>query len=314
MFRDIFHNLASCIYQNPLQNSMKTVKELIDLMTLEQIDDRLFRGTNYKTPWKRVFGGQVLGQALHAAYQTVPDDRFAHSLHGYFILAGDIDRPVIYEVESIRNGGSFTTRRVTAIQRGKAIFIMAASFQLRQPGFEHQISQPNVPPPDSLLPDTELYKQFKETHPELYKRYMGIHPNAIEFRPVERIDPTKSEPAQPYRNVWIRTNEKTEVDLPMQQQLLAYASDYQLLGTAFLPHRGKIKKVMSASLDHAIWFHREFRMDDWLLYALDSPSTSNSRGFSRGNLFDQSGRLVASVVQEGLIRDRTQKPVDKKTN
>lgn len=283
---------------------MKTVKELIDLITLEKIDDQVFRGNNYKTPWKRVFGGQVLGQALHAAYQTVPPDRFAHSMHGYFILAGDVDVPITYEVDTIRNGGSFTTRRVVAMQKGRAIFNMSASFQLEQAGYDHQISMPNVLPPEVLLSDIDQLKSLKEKAPVLHRRLTYIHPNAIEFRPVEKPDPTNPNPGRPYRHVWIKARERVELSLPMQQQLLAYASDYNLLGTAVLPHRAKGDRanLFFASLDHAIWFHRSFKIDDWLLYAMDSPSASNTRGFTRGNIFDQEGRLVASVAQEGLIR------------
>lgn len=285
---------------------MQTIKQLIDLLTLEKIDDHIFRGNNYKTPWKRVFGGQVLGQALHAAYQTVPDDRFAHSMHGYFILAGDIDVPIVYEVDTIRNGGSFTTRRVVAIQKGRAIFNMSASFQLKQEGFDHQISMPNVLPPEVLLSDVEQIKDLKKTAPILYKRMSYAHPNAIEFRPVEKPDPTNPNPGQPYRHIWMKAKEKITLDLPMQHQLLAYASDYNLLTTAILPHRGNVNraKMFFASLDHAIWFHRDFQIDEWLLMAVDSPSASNARGFSRGNFFNQKGKLVASVVQEGLMREK----------
>jgi len=281
---------------------MKTVEELIKLLTLERVDECTYVGGNYKTPWGRVFGGQVLGQSLHAAYQTAPEDRFAHSMHAYFILGGDIHEPIRYEVDTIRDGGSFTTRRVVAWQKGRAIFNMSASFQLRQPGFNHQVSAPNVLPPEVLLPDIEQYKPLKETLPALYKRLTIMHPNAIEFRPVESLEMMQR--AEPYRHVWIKTKEKTEVDLPMQHQMLAYASDYNLLTTAARPHLEKVltQPVSFASLDHAMWFHRDFSMDEWLLYAIDSPSASNSRGFSRGSLFNQSGKLVASVVQEGLMR------------
>lgn len=281
---------------------MKTIKELIDLITLEKIDSQTFVGDNYKTPWGRVFGGQVLGQSLHAAYQTVPEDRFAHSMHGYFILAGDIDEPITYEVDTIRDGGSFTTRRVVAMQKGKAIFNMSASFQLRQEGFSHQLSMPNVLPPEVLLPDIEQFAVLKDSLPGLYKRLTIMHPNAIEFRPVESLELLQR--ARPYRHVWIKTKEKVELDLPMQHQLLAYASDYNLLTTSALPHLDKVftQPVFFASLDHAIWFHRDFRIDKWLLYAVESPSSSNSRGFSKGNIFDREGRLIASVVQEGLMR------------
>lgn len=283
---------------------MEKVTDLIELITLMRLDDHVFEGDSYRTAWLRVFGGQVLGQALHAAYQTVPKDRFAHSMHGYFILAGDVDAPIRYEVDLIRDGGSFTTRRVIAKQHGKPIFTMGASFQLDQDGLEHQISIPNVLPPDALLNDYDQVQHLKELNPELYRRLTIIHPNAIEFRPVENFYKGKQVNRRPFRHVWFRANEKVELDLPMQHQLLAYASDYNLLTTAAVPHLSKLqgKNVFFASLDHAIYFHRAFSMDDWLLYATDSPSAGNSRAFSRGSIFNQEGDLVASVIQEGLIR------------
>jgi len=283
---------------------MENIKELVELITLEQIADRVYQGHNYITPWRRVFGGQVLGQALHAAYQTVPADRYAHSMHGYFILAGDVEKPIVYEVDTIRDGGSFTTRRVVAKQDGVPIFNMAASFQLQQEGFDHQISMPNVLPPDALLNDYDQIQHLQEAHPKLYKRLTIIHPNAIEFRPVENFYKGMPKQRQPYRHVWFKSREQCTLDLPMQHQLLAYASDYNLLTTAAVPHLSEAlrSELFFASLDHAIYFHRDFKIDDWLLYATDSPSAGGSRGFSRGNIFDEEGRLIASVVQEGLIR------------
>lgn len=283
---------------------MQTIQELVDLITLEQVDHCTFKGSNYQTPWRRVFGGQVLGQALHAAYQTVPADRLAHSMHGYFILAGDVDLPIYYEVDEIRNGGSFTTRRVVARQEGRAIFNMAASFQLEQEGFDHQISIPNVLPPDVLLNDFDQIQHLRKIAPDLYKRLTIIHPNAIEFRPVENFYKGDAKHRQPSRHVWFKSRETCTLDMPMQHQLLAYASDYNLLTTAAVPHIDKVSReqYFFASLDHAIWFHRDFKIDQWLLYATDSPSAGGSRGFSRGNIFAESGELVASVTQEGLIR------------
>lgn len=282
----------------------KNINELMDLLTLKKIGEGKFTGTNYKTPWKRVFGGQVLGQALHAAYQTVPEDRLAHSMHAYFILAGDIEVPITYEVDTIRDGGSFTTRRVVAIQKGRPIFIMAVSFQLQQAGFDHQITMPNVLPPESLLPDYKQIEPLKKSNPKLYKRLTVIHPNAIEFRPVEN-NYKDANPVRPYRHVWFKSKEKCEMDLSVQHQFLAYASDYNLLGTAALPHKHKMDhNVFFASLDHALYIHRPFKMDEWLLYAMDSPSASGSRGFSRGSIFNEQGVLIASVIQEGLIRQK----------
>ena len=281
---------------------MQRIEELIDLLTLEQIEENIFRGQNYLAPWKRVFGGQVLAQALHAASQTVPEDRFAHSLHAYFILAGDINQPIVYDVDRIRDGGSFTTRRIVAIQKGRAIFNAAVSFQLEQKGLEHQVRMPNVPPPEALLSDIDLLEPLKEKHPQIYKRYS--HERPIEFRPVEKIDIINPIKSRPFRHVWFKAKGKMPDSKRIHQEILAYASDYNLLITASLPHLEEVPRseLFFASLDHAMWFHREVRVDDWLLYALDSPSASNSRGFTRGNIFTRSGELVASVVQEGLIR------------
>ncbi len=281
---------------------MKTIQELIALLTLERQDKNTFVGGNYETPWGRVFGGQVLAQSLYAAYQTVPEDRLAHSLHGYFILAGDIHEPITYDVDILRDGGSFTTRRVIAYQKGRAIFNMAASFQKRQEGFDHQITMPNVLPPEVLLSDQEQLSHLKNVHPGQYDDIKDYPERPIEFRPVESYNPEQQGP--PQKHVWFRSNDKIDISLPMQHQLLAYASDYNLLTTAVLPHKASFKygEVFFASLDHAMWFHRDFRLDEWLLYAIDSPSASGARGFSRGNIFNQDGVLISSVVQEGLMR------------
>ncbi len=283
---------------------MKNVQELIDLLTLEKIDTCLFRGQNYHTPWKRVFGGQVLGQALNAVYQTVPEDRIAHSLHGYFILGGDVEKPVIYQVETLRDGGSFTTRRVTASQNGKAIFVMAASFQLKQGGFDHQTPMPDVAQPEGLKTEQEQAELIKDKAPERYQRIKNRGQNAIEFRPVEDLSLGNAVGGEDIRNVWMKMTEQKELSLPMQHQLLAYASDYDLLISSLSPHRTKFSadKVFLASLDHAMWFHRSFDFNDWLLCVIDSPSASNSRGMGHGKIFDRQGRLVSTVMQEGLIR------------
>lgn len=286
---------------------MQKIEELIELLNLEKIEDNIFRGQNYKAPWGRVFGGQPLAQSLAAAYQTVPEGRIAHSMHGYFILAGDINVPIIYDVDRIRDGGSFTTRRVIAIQHGRPIFNMAASFQTEEEGFDHQIDMPDVPSPEKLLTDYELAQNLKDKLPEAYKAY--TIPRPIEFRPVEHFDPLNRVAQPPFKHVWLKTKGKLPDDKRLHQIILAYAADYNLLTTAILPHREKLamNDYYFASLDHAMWFHRDFRMDEWLLYAIDSPSASNARGFSRGNFFNQDGVLVASVVQEGLMRKRKQK-------
>lgn len=289
---------------------METIQDLANLLNLEKIEENIFRGDNYQAPWKRVFGGQVLAQALHASHMTVPEDRFVHSLHGYFILAGDIDVPIVYDVDRIRDGGSFTTRRVVAIQKGRPIFNMSASFQLEQEGLDHQIPMPQVPPPESLVPDHERAESARPDQP-------------IEFRTVEWAGPGQSQGASPYRHLWFKakgealddklSGDKLSDDKRLHQEILAYTVDFHLLGTATLPHRENMPEqgLMMASLDHAMWFHRDFRVDDWLLYATDSPSASNARGFSRGNIFTRDGVLVASVVQEGLMRPRRDKKESK---
>ncbi len=283
---------------------MNTIGELIDLLNLEQIDDNIFRGQNYKAPWGRVFGGQVLAQSLNAARRTVPEDRLLHSMHGYFILGGDINQPIIYQVDRIRNGRSFTTRRVVAIQKGRAIFNMSASFQIEEKGFEHQISMPNVPSPEAIISDQKWAKKYKKELPEMYKRYQVERP--IEFRPVEKHDPLNVKNQGPFRHIWLKAKDILPNDKRLHQEILAYASDYNLMGTALLPHRESFTRsqMQMASLDHAMWFHHDFKVDEWLLYALDSPAASNSRGFNRGNFFSTNGKLIASVVQEGLIRQR----------
>ncbi len=283
---------------------MQTIDSLISLLTLERLDEFVFKGKNYQAPWGRVFGGQVLAQALHAAYQTVPPDRYAHSLHAYFILGGDLDIPIDYEVDTIRNGGSFTTRRVVAKQKGKAIFNMAASFQVREEGADHQITMPNVLLPSMLASNTEQLEDIRESNPEYYKRLKLTLPELFEFRSVEKLTTKLMSNSDPYSNLWMCTKEKINLDLPMQQQILAYVSDYNLLFTASLPHREELRNKRSffASLDHSIWFHRDFKIDEWLLYSMDSPSASNARGFARGSIFTKEGELVASVAQEGLMR------------
>ena len=286
---------------------MKYIQEMIDLITLEKKSKNTFEGQNFQTSWGRVFGGQVLAQALHAAYQTVPKDRFAHSLHGYFILGGNLDLPITYEVDIIRDGKSFTTRRVVAFQEGRAIFNMSASFQLVQSGVDHQFSMPNYIPPEKLLSDLEQL-EVQNTDPEAYNRFKKIKPEVIEFRPVEKLTLRDDVDAPAESNYWFRSKESTPFGLDLQHQLLAYISDYGLLRTATLPHKKELGQgpTFYTSIDHAIWFHRPFSLEEWLLYAMDSPSASSSRGFSRGTIFDREGLLVASTAQEGLIRQLSQ--------
>ncbi len=277
--------------------------ELLELMDLEPIEENLFRGESRNLVGHRVFGGQVLGQALMAAERTVPAARLAHSIHCYFLRPGDMTAPIVYEVDRIRDGKSFTTRRVVAIQYGRPIFNLSASFQIAEPGVSHQMEMPHVRAPEDLTPDFELRKQLADRLPErLRDYYEGRRP--IEMRPVDPVDPLKPEKRPPYQHIWLRAVDRLPNTPALHQCVLAFASDYSLLATAFLPGGLSMMddSIQRASLDHAMWFHRDFRVDEWLLYAMHSPSASNSRGFSRGNIFSRDGRLVASVTQEGLMR------------
>lgn len=283
---------------------MENLTDLLNILNLERLDEVRFTGQNYITPWRVVFGGQVLGQSLHAAYATVPEDRFVHSLHGYFILPGNVDTPIEYEVDITRDGGSFTTRRVVARQFGKTIFVAAFSFQKNQEGLEHQIYMPNVVSPEILMTDIEQLEDIREAHPALYERLSKLHPNPIEFRPVEQVFSKEMKKLAPFRHVWMKSKETIADELKLHHQVLAFASDYNLLGTALLPHRDTLKDqdYFIASLDHAMWFHRNLDFNNWLLLAMDSPSASNSRALTRGNIYNQEGELVVSLAQEGLIR------------
>ncbi len=277
-------------------------KDLLQHLTLERLEENLYRGESRDIGSPHVYGGQVLGQALFAASQTV-EGRDVHSLHAYFLRPGDKKTPIVYEVDRIRDGRGYTTRRVVAIQRNKPIFNMSASFKISEEGIEHQCEMPEVPGPEGLLNMTELGKQALAEMPEKLKRFMQWQ-RPIELRPVNPTHPLHPEPVPPFRDIWIRAVGSLPDDPVMHKVLLAYSSDYSLLGTALLPHALTFTQgnIRAASLDHAMWFHRDFRMDEWLLYSMDSPSTSDGRGFSRGNLFTREGVLVASVAQEGMIR------------
>ncbi len=277
--------------------------ELVELLQLERLEQNLFRGQSRDPGWGTVYGGQVLGQALSAAAQTVPTERVAHSLHGYFLRRGDVNAPIVYDVDCIRDGKSFTTRRVVAIQHGRAIFNMSASFQTQEDGFEHQASMPEVAAPETLESERKLAQRIADEIPEpLRSRVTSERP--IEARPVDPINPLAPKKGPPSRRVWYRAAQPLPDDVHVHQCLLAYASDSYFLGTAMLPHGVSAfnPSIQAASLDHSMWFHRSFRIDDWLLYDIDSPSASGARGLSRGQFFDRAGRLVASTAQEGLMR------------
>ena len=288
---------------------MSTVlTELVQLLALERIEENIFRGQSQDLGWGTVFGGQVLGQALSAAAQTVPLDRPAHSLHAYFLRPGDLSRPVIYEVDRIRDGSSFTTRRVVAVQKGVAIFNLDASFQKHEAGFEHAEPMPSVPPPEELLTEQESLRRFAERLPPLLRR-RALAELPFELRPVgDRDDPVLPAPRAPKRMIWIRTAAPLPDDPSLHRYLLAYASDWSFLGTALLPHgvTWLTPGMQVASLDHALWFHQPLRVDEWLLHVIDSPAAHGARGLVRGQVFTRDGRLVASTAQEGLIRQRAQ--------
>jgi acyl-CoA thioesterase II len=281
----------------------KVVAELLDLLTLERLEENLFRGQSRDIGTKYVFGGQVLGQSLSAAQQTVEAERSVHSIHAYFLRAGDINAPIVFDVDRARDGHSFSVRRVTAIQHGQPILVLAASFQKHEVGVEHQFHIPEVPQPEDVPlmapPSPEVMAQLSAKMQRWLSR-MG----PFEMRPVYPRDELNPSKQPPYQQVWFRLNDKIGDDPNMHRAMLAYASDFYLLGTSTFPHAISYYQanVQMASLDHALWFHRPFRIDDWLLYALDSPSASGARGLARGNIYTRDGQLIASVAQEGLIR------------
>jgi acyl-CoA thioesterase-2 len=285
-------------------DSPNPVQELIALLDLEPIEVNIFRGGSPKDRSQRVFGGQVLGQALVAANRTV-EGRLCHSLHAYFLLPGDPKVPILYEVDRSRDGNSFTSRRVVAIQHGRPIFHMSVSFQVEEPGLEHQVDAPAVSPPEDLPSEDDFRRQMADKVPPEYREYF-LRKRPIELRPVERGDLFRPEKRPPHQAVWVRATGPLPDDIALQQCVLAYASDMTLLDTALLPHGiGWFSgRLQIASLDHAMWFHQRFHADDWLLYVQDSPSASGARGLSRGLIYTRDGRLVASVAQEGLMRVR----------
>ena len=277
--------------------------ELVTLLQLERLEDNLFRGESRDIGTRFVFGGQVLGQALSAAQQTVPEERAAHSLHAYFLRAGDIKAPIVYNVERTRDGGSFSMRRVTAIQHGQTIFNAAASFQTPEDGFEHQASMPEVPMPEDILQQPPLPDEQLAQLPTKLQRWLR-RAGPFEFRPVYPRDELNPIKRPPFNQVWFRLIETAPDSDVMHRAMLAYASDFHLIVTSSFPHGFSFlqSNVQIASLDHAMWFHRPFRVDEWLLYSCDSPTAQGGRGLARGQFFDRGGRLVASTAQEGLIR------------
>lgn len=280
------------------------VQDLLNILDLEPLEVNLFRGLSPQVGWQRVFGGQVIGQALVAACRTV-EGRRAHSMHAYFILPGDPKVPIVYDVERTRDGKSFSTRRVRAIQHGEPIFTMSVSFHNDEQGLDHQARMPDVPKPDALPSEADIRSRILPMMPDPVRRYYERE-RPIELRPVE-FDRYLGKKYDDGRfHVWIRTTGRLPDDPAIHQCVLAYASDMTLLDTALVPHGRTLfeKEFMAASLDHALWLHRPFRADEWLLYAQDSPNLHGGRGFARGLIFTQDGTLVASVAQEGLVRER----------
>lgn len=281
------------------------LNELLALLKLEVIEKGIYRGQSQDLGFRALFGGQVMGQALSAAQETVGTDRFVHSLHSYFLRAGDASKPVVYEVEDIRNGVSFSTRRIKAIQNGQAIFYMTVSFQCPEEGYNHQDVMPKVPNPD----DVPSYNDFISAHQDelpksMREKFLAEKP--IEIRPVQQYNWLKPEKADSNHQIWLKTNGNLPDDLRIHSCMLAYASDFHFLPTALLPHGAShlLPNFQIATVDHAMWFHRPFRFDDWLLYSMGSPSASGGRGLVRGQIFNRQGELVASTMQEGVIRQR----------
>lgn len=283
----------------------QALSNLLALLNLEKIEEGLFRGQSEDLGLRQVFGGQVVGQALYAAKETVPSERLVHSFHSYFLRPGDSAKPIIYDVEVLRDGNSFSARRVAAVQNGKPIFYMTASFQAPESGFEHQKTMPAAPAPDSLKSETEIAREFEHfLPPPVREKFLCDKP--LEIRPVEFHNPLKGHVADPTRLVWFRANGTLPADLRVHQYLLGYASDFNFLPVALQPHGvGFLEPGMQvATIDHSMWFHRPFDLNDWLLYSVESTSASSARGFVRGEFYTQEGILVASTVQEGVMRQR----------
>ena len=279
---------------------------LLHVLDLEQLEDNLFRGARGSEGWQRVYGGQVLGQALMAAVRTVDPGRRVHSLHGYFLLAGDPSLPIIYDVERIRDGGSFTTRRVKAIQHGAAIFTMSASFHKAEAGLEHQSAMPDVPGPEALPNPKDIIGRLIDKLPAAMRSYWE-RDRPIDMRVVDISRYLTREKKAPIQQIWFRAAGRLPDDPAIHEAVLAYASDFTLLDTALIGH-GKLlfdADIQLASLDHALWYHRPFRADEWMLYVQDSPSAFGARGFCRGTIYARNGDLIASVAQEGLMRKRS---------
>lgn len=291
-----------------MTDAVSLVQDLLTQLDLETLEDRLFRGVSRNIGSKSVFGGQVAGQALVAAMRTVPEEFHVHSLHGYFLRPGNMEASIVYEVDITRDGRSFATRRVQAIQHGRPIFTMIVSFHIEEQGFEHQATMPEVPAPETLTGNDELRKQWideLDRVPESLKESVSRE-IALDIRPVEPMNMLNPDKRAPAQHAWFKTRAPVADDPALHRAILAYASDFGLLGTAQLPHGVSFftRGMVMASIDHALWFHRTPRVDDWLLYSMDSPGAQDARGLSRGLIYNRNGDLIASVAQEGLMRMR----------
>lgn len=277
---------------------------LSELLTLEKIEHTLYRGQSWDLGFRALFGGQVMAQALAAAQSTLPDERICHSFHSYFLLPGDANYPVVYEVENVRDGRSFSTRRVKAIQNGRNIFYLTASFQQPEKGLEHQFAEmPNVPGPETVESDIRFFQKSYDQISERMREAISYH-KPLDIRTVQTIDPLKPESSEPKRYIWMRAQEALAQNINLNQAILAYASDYHFLATSLQPHGISVrnKQLTMATIDHAMWFHHPFQFDEWLLYSTESPFSGGARGLVRGQFFNQQGVLVASTMQEGLMR------------
>jgi acyl-CoA thioesterase-2 len=279
--------------------------QLVEMLSLERIEDNLFRGQTQDLGWGQVFGGHVLGQSLAAAARTVSEERPVHSFHGYFLLSGEVNKPIVYHVDRLRDGHSFTTRHVVAVQNGLAIFTMSASFQVEEQGYDHQDPMPELPGPEGLLSRVELARMMVDAIPPPFRQQMTAE-SPIEIRPLEVDNPLAPQKLPPRSSAWLRAAGTLSDDPHLHPYLLAYASDFNFLSASMYPHAVSwfSPGMQVASLDHSMWFHRPFRMDEWLLQIVHSPSSSQSRGLVQAQFFTRDGRLVASAVQEGLIRNR----------
>lgn len=281
----------------------KPLNELLTLLKLEQLDLRLFKGQSEHLGLPQVYGGQVIGQALSAARYTVEDSRTVHSFHSYFLYPGDPQKAIIYDVENLRDGRSFSTRRIKAIQNGRPIFYLTASYHGDEPGFEHQSVMPDIAGPEHFLSETQLAEQMKHMIPPAIQQFF-CNEKPIEVRPVNMVNPLAPHKASPTQQLWIKANGSLPDNQLIHQYLLAYASDWGFLPTALHPHEVSLltPNFQVATIDHSMWFHRPFRMDEWLLYSIESTNASGSRGLVRGEIFNQQGQLVASTMQEGVMR------------